>query len=135
VLQTGKAVVNVKCGELLWRSEPGLEEIGEARTAAALAWKKVQTQVYPQEPQCWRYHRPLQLRVQWPFQPECSSARPEPVTRTSTCRNAAKHGYRQKANQNLAHDPIILRFYVNNCLIRFLYGRGEVIGVVPRAIR
>jgi hypothetical protein len=136
VLQTGKVVVSVIRGVSLWELGPGLEQIGEARPPA-LAWKQVQTQraqVHPQRAQCWIYHRPLQLRVQWPFQPECSSVHPEPVMRISTRQNAANHGCGQKANQNFAHEPIILRFYVNDCLIRFLYGRGEVIGDVPTQV-
>jgi len=89
-------------------------------------------QVRPQESQCWRCHHPLQLEVQWPSQPECSSARPEPVMCTSR-QNAANHACGQKANQNLGHDPIILRFHINSRLVRFLFGRGEVIGdILPR---
>jgi hypothetical protein len=37
----------------------------------------------------------------------------------------------KKPNQNLAHNPIILCFYVDNCLVRFLYNRGQVIAIAP----
>ena len=46
-------------------------------------------------------------------------------------RNAANLGCGQKANQNFAHDPIILCFHVNNSLVRFLCSRREVIGDIP----
>jgi hypothetical protein len=45
----------------------------------------------------------------------------------STCQS--KHGREQKriSNQNFAHYPIILRFHVDDCLVRFLYDGGKVI--------
>ena len=46
-------------------------------------------------------------------------------------RNTANLGCGKKANQNFAHDTIILCFHVNNSLVRFLCGRGEVIGDIP----
>jgi hypothetical protein len=38
---------------------------------------------------------------------------------------------KRRSYQNFAHDPIILCFYVDNCLVRFLYDRGQVIVVAP----
>ena len=40
----------------------------------------------------------------------------------------------KKANQNFAHNSVVLRLHVDDCLVRFLYGRGEVIGVVPTRV-
>ncbi len=42
-------------------------------------------------------------------------------------------GQKVKSDQNFAHYPIILCFYVDNCLVRFLYDQGKVIGVGPNS--
>ena len=36
------------------------------------------------------------------------------------------YGRGQKAHENLAHNPVVLCFYVYNCLVRFLYRREDV---------